>query len=265
MKHDKAIYYSVDLVKITVPSSKLQEPKTLAALDKVELWDESETIRLTTVNREGSPHFRQHATNAGSRVVFSEETSEHSLRLSSELENLQKNPKVEFNYYTNPKEKITAPILKIQDYHWQSDVTKYYAEDVALRHDIFGISKRLITSVKQPEVAIEIIDSSFLNEEAFNEVLRKTEEYPLVVLFVFLSNKGDNYFNKFEGNKLRVSCWIEKGKFHFNKNIIPQFENEHIELSGNQYSLHSAIKLFITDKIRKKGIFEWRIINEISE
>lgn len=265
MKHKKAIYYSVDDERITVRSSELKDPKTLASLDKVELWEDSETERLTTVNREGSPHFRGLPSFVGGRVLFSEETSEHNERVSSELENLHSNQKVEFNYYTNPREKITEPILNIRDYQWEKEVTKYYTNEVSLRHDIYGVSKRLNTSIKQPEVVIEVVDSSFLSEEAFNLLLRKTEHYPLVVFFVFLSNKGDNYFNKFEENKLRVSCWMQNGKFHFNTNTIPQFENEHIELSGNQFSLHSAIKLFITDQIRKKGKFDWRIINQIKE
>lgn len=265
MKHKKAIYHSIDSERIIVFSSELKDPKTLAALDKVELWDDSETERLTTVNREGSPHFRRHPKFSGGNVIFYEETNEHNERLNLELENLIKSQRIEFNYYTNHREKITATILNVQDYIWESEVTKFYTDEISLRHDIYGVSKRLNTSIKQPEVAIEIVDSSFLSEEAFNLLIQKTERYPLQVFFVFLSNKGDNYFNKFDDNKLRVSCWIKNGKFHFNTNTIPQFENEHIELSGNQFSLHSAIKLFITDQIRKKGEFNWQIINQIKE
>ncbi|KZS39736.1 hypothetical protein AWE51_08780 [Aquimarina aggregata] len=263
MKHKTAIYYSTNGHRIEVKASELKVKEILASLDKVILYDASETVRLTTVNHSMTPHFRTIPEHIN-RIVFNNESEEHDHKIEEELENLRNENTLQVYYYNNLKEKTKTKIIRLDEYIWSSEVTRFYRYDLILRHDIIGIKKELNISVKQPEICIEVIDTSFLSEEAFNSLLYKSAEVPFIIFFVFVAN-GGNYFNTIENNNFRVSCFIKDGKFHYGKNKIRAFTNEHLDNTGNPYSMYSAVKLFIIDKLRKGKQVDFRVLNQICE
>lgn len=210
-KWEQAIYTDADGLVRSVQPEELHDAKFRAFLKTQELWDTQGEYRLHIRHRANSFHFYSLAKRVRTFVKREETSKRHSERIDELLSAFQANPFLFGHLRFDDEERQFVSLFQSKDYQWEQEVTRS-AGEIRWRHDLFAGHSAHRLSDRAPWVAIEVIDSHFPADLAFDAWLKQSEEIPSFVLFDFVQIR--NYF--FQVDKadrwVRVIYYIFDGK-----------------------------------------------------
>lgn len=219
--HESACYEQKDGSWKTVWYYELISPELRSFLRTQYLYDSPEkSIELGIRNREDSPHFYQKRGIRRSLNGRRDSSTYHDEQIDILQEELKSYSKILVGFYEFSKnqEKSFERISLLKDYNWAKEVTFAVTEKGYVRFDIFGQSKTLSLTDKQPYFALEVVETHFISLEAFSALLDLSKKQPIIVGYFFIKKK--NYFNKLDINtrrkstaNLRLTCYISDGDF----------------------------------------------------
>ncbi len=220
MKWNAAIYLTPDGNWQTVYPEDLHDLEFRAFLRGQELWDSEREKRLFIRYRVDTPHFYS-LSNRTRRIIERLETSTlHHQRVEQVLTALQQQ-EFKFGYVDHKAEEgpefIT--LFNSEQYTWSEEVVRSRA-DIGWRHDIFGAQASHRLSDRCPWVAIEVIDSHFPEDRAFDAWLQLSLEFPCLVLFDFVK-KWNYYFQVKDNCQVRVIYYIYEGAVWKSREQLP--------------------------------------------
>lgn len=197
--HESACYEQKDGSWKTVWYYELISPELRSFLRTQYLYDSPEkSIELGIRNREDSPHFYQKRGIRRSLNGRRDSSTYHDEQIDILQEELKSYSKILVGFYEFSKnqEKSFERISLLKDYNWAKEVTFAVTEKGYVRFDIFGQSKTLSLTDKQPYFALEVVETHFISLEAFSALLDLSKKQPIIVGYFFIKKK--NYFNKLD-------------------------------------------------------------------
>lgn len=212
LMHDFSIYYDKNNVRHCVAATSLSDATILSHLKNQELYDETEQKQLAP--RWGikiTPHFYETGTSTGTRQLFKGENNPiHNDRVSLLLKLLKEATPAVFALVAPGKAPNSDRVVKFHKlggYVWGSEIQRILSKTAIVRHDVFGQSSALSMSVNQPTFAIEVINTHYPDEPAFQAMLETSSRQPLIVLFDFTAEP--NSFIKIDEHvsMLRIRPW----------------------------------------------------------
>ncbi len=219
--HERVCYQEEDGTWTTVYYHDLFSADVRSVLRTKYLYDSPEkTIEFGIRNREDSPHFYQKRGIRRNLNGRRDNSTYHDEQRDNLLKELQNYSKVLTGFYEFSKnqEKSFERISLLKDYYWAKEVTYSVSEKGYVRFDLFGQSKALSLTDKQPYFALEVVETHFSSLEAFSALLELSKKLPIVIGYFFIKKK--NYFNKLDENtkrkstaNLRLTCYISDGDF----------------------------------------------------
>ncbi|MGG6270943.1 hypothetical protein ACQ4M3_42045 [Leptolyngbya sp. AN03gr2] len=191
MKWNAAVYQTSDGNWQTVCPANLHDIGFRAFLRGQELWSVDKEKRLFIRYRVDTPHFYALSNRVPLVVDRQEALPRHNERIKQLLMELQQ-PNLKFGYYDYTEDgRVFFTIFKSEQYVWSQEVFRTHS-NIVWRHDIFGANAGHRLSEHTPWVAIEVIDTHFPEDRAFDAWLRLSSEFPCLVLFDFVEE--ENYY-----------------------------------------------------------------------
>lgn len=222
MKWNVAVYQTLDGTWHTVYPVNLHDVEFRAFLREQELWNIEREKRLFIRYRVDAPHFYALSDRVRPIIERREASLRHNERVEQLLTALQQ-PNLKFGYYhytQDGREFIT--IFKSEQYTWSREVVRSRL-DIGWRHDLFGAHAGHRLSEHCPWVAIEVIDTHFPEDRAFDAWLRLSAEFPCLVLFDFVQEEN-YYFQVIEANqRVRFIYYIYEGALWKSREQLPNW------------------------------------------
>jgi hypothetical protein len=187
VEHRIAVYWDALGKRLIIHFEDLADDATFANAKLLELYDESEQVRVfprDRTRRDGRRHF--YSESSGRRALDrGENNPEHDERvfeLAQALHTFGDGWRLAYQALAGAEpETIFGPLPA---YTWGAEVTRILTADNSLRHDIYG-DWGIRMSVRRPSIAIEVVNTHYPEEATFSALLAKSAEVPLVVLFDF--------------------------------------------------------------------------------
>ncbi|MDR6584333.1 hypothetical protein [Herbaspirillum frisingense] len=232
LKYDRAVYRDRESGELKIiRAENLSDSDTLSTARTNTLYDLSEQTEL--VARAGdtnAPHFAGKATE-GRRLVQGERDKQHDKRVVELATTLQASPNWTLGLLgkrTKNTPPTFTPKIELFNYRWGNEINQIVDKETIVRHDVFGASNSLAMSVRQPAIAIEVINTHYPDEAAFNSFIQKSLREPFIVLFDVIQFRGQNFSNllvKIDPDTSRLcyrayTYWIQKGSVY--KGDYPQ-------------------------------------------
>jgi hypothetical protein len=227
-KYESA-FYEKGGETVEVPATELRDAELRAVLREKNLFNKNRNILLGIRNHPDTPHFYRKSSHRGDIDKGEpKDTSRHDEKRDEFLYFLENNANstssenLRIGIYEKCKEvgKHQLTVLNLlENYQWAKEVKFSVSEESYLRFDIFGRSKAYFGWVeKHPYVAIEIVDSHFSSKAAFKALLKMSQEFPIFIGYMFVSQIP--YLNtKKNGDKsnspkhIRFKHYIMDGSF----------------------------------------------------
>lgn len=166
-----------------------------------ELFDETEQVRLTPHFGDVKvPHFvSKHSLTR--RLLQGKSDESHDARVNHLVGTLNGRDYWDLGML-GPKKANNEPRdfsrdFVLSEYEWDDEVQRIMDENTIVQHDVFGGTTKLSMSIRQPAIAIEVINTHYPEEEAFNAFLEKSKREPFIVFFDVIRYKGESYNNTF--------------------------------------------------------------------
>jgi len=188
-EHEFAVYYDAD----TGRRAKIRQPE-LASDQRffqakgLDLFDGSEQIRLCVrESRKGTRHFYATTEDRALRTVLHGESDpQHNQRIEELLAGLSRLE----TWSLTEKGRIRdggayKDTQRMPKYRWGSEIHRIVGAETVIRHDIFGQPEELNMSVTRPWIAIEVINTHYPEERAFQSFVDMSKKIPFIVLFDF--------------------------------------------------------------------------------
>jgi hypothetical protein len=191
-EHPIAVHWDAAGARQMIRAEDLYDDTTFANAKNLELYDDSEQVRVYA--REGTDtrrrHFRSETT--GSRGFDRGESNpEHDARVDKilvALQGLNDGWKLAYQSYANtPLQTIFGPLPA---YHWGAEVTRILSCTASVRQDIYG-ERGIRMSTRSPSIAVEVIHSHYPEEATFAALLAHSAEVPFIVFFEFTRLSGN--------------------------------------------------------------------------
>jgi len=195
-EHPIAIYYDGNDVRTDVLADRLADDKIFEMCKGLELFDPTGQIRLFAREIKGRErHFHAPASKReGLRETYARERNDaHDKRVEYLLGKLKLNQrwKIVIPTYQNGERGISE-LFDLRGYKWGSEIHRIVGSDAVVRHDLFGQGKQIEMSILRPFVAIEVINTHYLEEGAFSALISFSKIVPLLIAFDFVARR--NYF-----------------------------------------------------------------------
>lgn len=262
-KHDIGVVHLKDNTTITISRKDLEDEGIRTKYKGEKIVDKTGEILLFIRSREKSSHFFSRGTsrkNIRERKYF---TEEHKGKIQILLNFLNARDRVRICcYYFENKKPVLDTIFSFKDYYFVNEVKQSISKSNYFISDIYGVSKNLNNSNREPNVAIEVIDSHFPDKKTFNYFRKITNETPLIVLFYYLEyepkiNCMHNNNGVSNNGKLRVSHYIQDGSFWIGDERIEEKDYSYIKTYKtdidftNDDEYYKAIKELELAKLKK--------------
>lgn len=233
--------------------SSLHDAVFRESLKSETLLDSEQKVRLYPRYRKDAPHFYARSSIRRRLASKPKDTSAHDREVKSLVSFGNNADPLTVGYYDFPKgEKEFQEIYRLRDYEWDSECSYVIDRYNYVQFDVLGRSKKIGLREKQPLVAIEVVDTHFIDKKSFNKIRQMTRFNPLVVIVYFLFGEGKLNHKKYtRGNaaRLRANFYIEDGSFwigkyrleekHFSKKINFKSEDDYYDavraLEVNEY------------------------------
>lgn len=206
-----------------INAEDLDDPKVFELAKAARARDmlEHETGILLAPVKKGTDGTRSHFQEYGSTIRMlgdkEEDDGRHDARVSTILRRL-------------PKEELLIlkvgdrELLKVQlaEYSWDAEVHRIVTYEKFIRHDVFGMVHKSNMSIRRPNVAIEVINTHYPDEETLDAMLCVSKNVPLVVIFDLVQYDGlQRYFfnlaeNKKLGDVISPKFYIYRGEMFDN-------------------------------------------------
>jgi len=217
--HPYAYYFENDKLE-DIYYEKLANNDIFEKAQSKTLTDSSGYITLQArPSKTGRRHFYEVAKQPGARTeYFSRDSAPHDTRVGDLLKKLKARNGLSMKIRNGKQGAYTYDFfLDLTGYNWDKEVHRIMSSEVAVRHDLYGAHPDLRMSVHRPAIAIEVIDTHYPEEKAFEAMLLATKNFPLVVIFDFV--KKPNSFFSVEADFVQMTRWafyIRNGKVWHN-------------------------------------------------
>jgi hypothetical protein len=192
VEHEIAVHWDEAGNRHTIHVDELVNDKTFSDAKGLELYDESEQVRVypwegTAVRRR---HF--HGKIKGPRSFDRGESNpEHDARVDRVLESLESlDDGWKLAYQSVAEAPLQTLFGPLPAYHWGDEVTRILNRAVSVRQDIYG-DWGIRMSSRRPSIAVEVVHSHYPEEATFSALLAHTAEMPSIVFFDFTRVSGN--------------------------------------------------------------------------
>ncbi|MCR1026645.1 hypothetical protein NQT66_17635 [Cellulophaga baltica] len=228
------------------------------------ILDKSREFKLYIRNRGKSSHFYSRGKSRKGIHSKKYRTEKHIDRINTIYNFINARDRVRICYYYweyGSKKPKPETIFTFNNYIFAKEVKQSLTNENYFIADIFGISETLNNSDREPNIAIEVIDSHFPSFKTFNYYRKITKEQSLIVIFYYIefemklnhmmNNKGEN-----NNGKLRISHYMQDGSFWIGEDRIEEKNydfiktyQEKIDFSDDE-SYYRAINELELNRIR---------------
>lgn len=181
-----AVFWDATGHRKTIHFEELDDDNTSADAKLLELYDESEQVRVYP--RDGSAGRRRHfySEGTGARIFDGgERNPTHDSRVADILESLKRlNDGWSLMYQPVAAAHAVPAFGPLPAYVWDAEVTRILGPSACVRHDIYG-DWGIHMSVRRPAVAVEVVHSHYPGESTFEALLAQSAALPLILLFDF--------------------------------------------------------------------------------
>jgi len=212
-KYDFAVYYDDNEERKKIYPKDLHDIEIRAFARSAFLLNDSEEIRLYPRYRKDTPHF--YSLQEGTRsVIRGEDSEKHNDRIKELLKILtESSTAFNIGYFTFEEDgtKQFNPLATLKNYTWGKEINRYISSNSICRHDIYGQRQEIAQSSLFPSVGIEVINSHYPDNAAFDGWISLSQIVPLLITFDIIDKK--NYFLKIDprNNQIRVIYYIFDG------------------------------------------------------
>ena len=224
------------------------------------ILDESKEFKLHIRSRGKSSHFYSRGTSRRNiRNNYYSEPHKEKVKILHNFINARDRVRICTYYWSWEDKKMKLDtIFSLKEYYFQKEVKRTINNKKYFVSDIFGISKTLNNSDKEPQISIEVIDTHFPSQTTFDFFRFATKNSPLIILFYYLEFEpklNQMLNNKGEGNngKLRVSHYIQDGSFWVGDERIEEKDfsyiktyNKEIDFENNEEYYKSINELILS-------------------
>lgn len=219
VEHVEAYYVENDKLSV-IKYEDLVDNNIFKKAQSTALTDSSGCITLQVrTSKSGLRHFYELSKRTGGRrEYFSRDSAAHDDRVDDLLKKLSAKDDRSMKLRNGKQGAyIHEYFLDLSDYTWDKEVHRIMSAEVAVRHDLYGAHPALRMSVHRPAIAIEVIDTHYPEDAAFDAMLAASANFPLVVIFDFVKKK--NSFFSVEPDFVQMTRWtfyIRNGKVWHN-------------------------------------------------
>lgn len=234
-KYDIGIVHLKDNITTTISRKDLEDEGIRTKYKGEKITDKTGELLLFIRNRGKSSHFFSRGIsrkNIRSRKNF---TEDHKNKIQILLNFLNARDRVRICcYYFENKKPVLDTIFSFKEYLFAKEVKQSMNKLNYFISDIYGISKNLNNTNREPNIAIEVIDTHFPDQKTFDYFRKATSETPLIILFYYLEHEPKincMYNNNGENNngKLRVSHYMQDGSFWIGDERIEEKDYSYIK------------------------------------
>lgn len=262
-KYNIGIVTLSDESRVTISRIDLEDEGIRTKYKGEKIEDETGELLLFIRSRGTSSHFFSRGNsrkNIRDRKYFNEA---HIEKINILYNFLNARDRIRIcTYYFENKKPILDTIFSFKEYYFAKEVKQTLTKSNYFISDIFGISKTLNNTYKEPNIAIEVIDSHFPDEKTFNYFRKLTKETQLIVLFYYLEfepkiNQMINNSGNSNNGKLRVSHYIQDGSFWIGDERMEDKDFSYIKTYNTQIDFendqeyYKAINELIISKLTK--------------
>ncbi len=218
-KYDEGIVHLLDGSKITITSKDLEDEGIRVKYKSEKILDSTGEIILYIRSRGISSHYYSRGSSRKNIRDVKYFNNKHKEKIDILFKFLNARDRVRIcSYYFENGKPILDTIFSFKDYYFSKEVKQSINKKNYFVADIFGISKSLNYTHKEPNIVIETVDTHFPDFKTFNYFRNLTREMPLIILFYYLEFEPKincMYNNQGESNngKLRISHYIQDGSF----------------------------------------------------
>lgn len=225
-KYETAWYEPAPNQWVEVKYTELASAKRRAELRERDLRERRDGLKKLGIrNHPQTPHFYEVGTVRQPIEGGIAESIEHNNAKKRICEMLNAHPAI-FGYYENPRERVIVRLTSTTGYEWATERRFGLTQGKYIIFDILGRHKTEIALTDvTPFVAIEVVDTHFHSQDAFCALLELTRDLPVVICYLFLSQKP--YLNQWKAPQqgetvatIRLQCYIADGSFWFRNERI---------------------------------------------
>ncbi|GAL86834.1 hypothetical protein Tcr_0836 [Sporocytophaga myxococcoides] len=263
-KYNIGIVHLKDGQKPTITSKQLEDEGIRTKYKGEKITDEAEEVLLFIRSRGNSSHFFSRGNNRKNIRGRKYLSKEHKVKINTIHNFINARDRVRICCYTfGYKEKELDTIFTFTKYHFEKEVKQSLSRSNYFISDIFGISKSLNCSNKEPSISIEVIDSHFPDFKTFNYFREITKDTPMVILFYYLEfepwlNQMINNGGESNNGKLRISHYIQDGSFWIGDERIEEKDFSYIKSYNSEIDFtkpeeyYKAIDELVLKKLKQK-------------
>lgn len=234
-KHEIGIVHLRDKTTISINSKDLEDEGIRAKYKGERILDKTGEFLLFIRSRGTSSHFYSRGNYRHNIRGRKNYTEEHREKIQILLNFLNARDRIRvFCYYFEYDKKFLDTIISFKNYFFAKEVKQSVGKSSYFISDIYGISKTLNNSNREPNIAIEVIDTHFPDIKTFNYFRKVTKETPLIILFYYINHELK--FNHMKNNngennngKLRISHYIQDGSFWVRDERIEEKDYSYIK------------------------------------
>ena len=185
VEHECAVFWDERGHRNRIHFSELASDARYAEVKLLELWDESEQVRVNArPSSKGLRHFYSKVT--GDRLFDrGENNPAHDERVASLFESLDGlDDGWRISYQARAADPLQSVFGPMPSYSWGFEITRIVSPVASVRHDIYGDSG-IRMSVRRPAIAIEVVHSHYPTEATFQALIDRSRDAPLIVFFDF--------------------------------------------------------------------------------
>ena len=256
----------IDGVEIRISRKDLEDEGVRVKYKHESIFDQSKEIKLHIRSRGKSSHFYSRGKNRKNISSNKYYNDKHLEKIDILVKFLKAKDRVRIcTYYWDYGKKGLETIFSFKNYLFSKEVKQSITENNFFISDIYGISKKLNKSEKEPHISIEVIDTHYPSTKTFNYFRHITRNSPLIIILYymefepFLNQMINIPSDKTNNGKLRVTHYIQDGSFWVGEERIEEKDysfissyNEKIDFeNSDQY--YNAVQELEINRIRKKS------------
>lgn len=255
----------IDGVEIDISRKQLEDEGIRAKFKGKDIFDKSKEIRLHIRSRGKSSHFYSRGKNRKNISSNKYYNEKHLKKINILFNFLKARDRVRIcTYYWDYGKKGLETIFSFKDYLISKEVKQSTSENYYFVSDIYGISKSLNKSEKEPHIAIEVIDTHFPSLKSFNYFREITKVSPLIIIFYylefepFLNQMHNSISDKTNNGKLRITHYIQDGSFWVGEERLEEKDYSYINTYNEKIDFrekeqyYNAVQELEINRIRKK-------------
>ncbi len=253
-------------IETEISRKQLEDEGIRAKYKGQTIYDVTKEFKLYIRSRGKSSHFYsrgKNRNNISSKKIYSQR---HREKIDTIFNFINAKDRIRIcTYYWDYGKRGLETIFSFDNYLLSKEVKQSVTETNYFVADIFGLSKSLNKSDKEPHISIEVIDTHYPDLKTFNYYRHITKNSPLIIVFYymefepFLNQMLNTKSDKTNNGKLRVSHYIQDGSFWVGEERIEEKDYSFIETYNEEINFqieeeyYNAVQELEIIRIRNKS------------